>query len=482
MDPSLLEMMPFNISRREDGKLRIFNGKGESLLSGEAQKGQIILAVAEVAGNSSENISFAMKAAAHVLAGADHAGPTDDELIAARSTNTGDVQIVPVGSFIRRNPQLRPVLIDGIARRGEVINIVAAPKTGKTIAMLNLAVAMATGGTWFGFKCVPCNVLLIDNELHTETLADRIARITDYRGLRIEDVNASIDVLSLRGKLRDLLQMRPMIEGIEPGKYGAVVFDSLYRSLPRDCDENSNVDITQIYNLLDYYASHLQAAIFVVHHTSKGIQGSKGVTDVGAGAGAQSRAADTHIVLRQHEQPGVIVFDAVNRSFMPVQAACWRLDYPIFVGEPLQDPSALKREGKGRGKKDDTPKPPKPEPWTYERFASRFITQEPKTLAKFQAEAGAERVSARQVKDLLDQAVAMKAAYEWAAVGGANGTRKRWATVPQPLIEIEADSSLSLHTHSPHTPRVGENAPRGGGGAMGRGGSKPRQTVAGDQQ
>ena len=40
---------------------------------------------------------------------------------------------------------------------------------------------------------------------------------------------------------------------------------------------------------------------------SKGDQSGKSTTDVGSGAGSQSRAADTHLIIRQHEQEDVAV-------------------------------------------------------------------------------------------------------------------------------------------------------------------------------
>ena len=36
---------------------------------------------------------------------------------------------------------------------------------------------------------------------------------------------------------------------------------------------------------------------------------------MGAGAGAQSRATDTHMVLRDHSEPGCVVVEAVTRSW-----------------------------------------------------------------------------------------------------------------------------------------------------------------------
>lgn|GEM_PF-2741289 len=91
--------------------------------------------------------------------------------------------------------------------------------------------------------------------------------------------------------------------------------------------------ITAIYNLLDGYAQAMKSSIILVHHTSKGNQANKSVTDLGSGAGAQSRSPDTHLTLRQHQEDGVVSVFCCVRSFPPVESFCLRrVSSP---GEPL---------------------------------------------------------------------------------------------------------------------------------------------------
>ena len=63
-------------------------------------------------------------------------------------------------------------------------------------------------------------------------------------------------------------------------------------------DENDNAAVAGLYNALDGIADSMGAGFCLIHHSSKGNQSDKAVTDVGSGAGAQSRAADTHLILR----------------------------------------------------------------------------------------------------------------------------------------------------------------------------------------
>ena len=82
--------------------------------------------------------------------------------------------------------------------------------------------------------------------------------------------------------------------------------------------ENDNGKMAQLYNLLDRVANRLGCAFILIHHTSKGDQSGKSVTDVGAGAGSQSRATDAHLILRPHELESLFVLEGAVRSFPPL--------------------------------------------------------------------------------------------------------------------------------------------------------------------
>ncbi len=74
----------------------------------------------------------------------------------------------------------------------------------------------------------------------------------------------------------------------------------------------------------------MKTSFICIHHASKGNQSDKATTDVGAGAGAQSRAVDTHLVLRPHEEDDAIVLDAAVRSWPPVQSRALRWTFPVW--------------------------------------------------------------------------------------------------------------------------------------------------------
>ncbi len=242
--------------------------------------------------------------------------------------------IMSLGRIFQNHPVLRPTVIDQILRRGEVMNIIAAPKRNKSMLVLNLLMAVISGGDWLGtFKCTRGRVLVVDNELHKESISFRGKEVCKAFNISPERAGKLIDYAPLRGDLVDINGLKNIFRHVHPGSLSLCVLDAFYKFMPSNprVDENSNADMANLYNLVDKYAKDLDCAIVLIHHTSKGLQSGRDVTDVGAGAGAQSRAADTHLVLREHKQDDAVVVDAAVRSFPPLKAFCARFAFPKWV-------------------------------------------------------------------------------------------------------------------------------------------------------
>ena len=333
------------------------------------------------------------------------------------------VRPLSMADLVQRYPTMRPPVIDGLLRVGETMNLIAAPKTGKSWLVSSLAFAVAMGRPWLGFDTSQGRVLIVDNELHPETLAGRLRRVA---GDELAALGGRIDVLSLRGQLHDLIHLGAILRDCESGNYKVVVIDAFYRTLPAGLDENSNADIAGLYNAIDTVADHLQAGFVLIHHASKGNQSAKSVTDVGSGAGSQSRAADSHLILRPHENENALVVEAVVRSFPPVEPRCLRREFPAFTLAPDLDPADL-REAKPRrrAKTDAEPAaPPKPvdPPWTAQRFADAFGTDEPQARSIILENARALGLPESRAKSLLQLAIDQKMLFSWPEKG-ANSKR-----------------------------------------------------------
>ena len=233
--------------------------------------------------------------------------------------------VIPIVDLVANHPELRRPVIHGLLRAGETMNVIASPKVGKSWLVTDLALSVATGRDWLeAFECEAGDVLIIDNELHSETTANRIPKVMNDRGIELTDVDGHVFVANVRGRLQDINRLASDLMKLEPGRYRLVVLDAFYRFLPAKTDENDNAAMAAVYNLIDSDASKLGCCFVLVHHSSKGNQSGKSVTDVGAGTGGQLRASDTHLVLRQHEEPDAIVLDAGVRSWPPIMPRCLR--------------------------------------------------------------------------------------------------------------------------------------------------------------
>lgn len=347
----------------------------------------------------------------------------------------GDAPLLPcyrtARELMNEHPELRPPVIEGLLREGETINVIAPPKHRKSWLVLDMAMAVACGRHWLKFPTVQGRVLLLDNELHGETLAARLPLVAAARGIALDEVADAVCIETLRGRLADIERLRPYFDAMGHGDFKVIVLDAFYRFLPPGTDENDNAGMAAIYSQIDYHAQRLGCAFACVHHTTKGSQAGKMITDVGAGAGAQSRATDTHLILRPHKEEDVVVLEAAVRSWPPVEPVCLRWRYPVWEPAPGLDPADLRPQWPQRGKRPGKGEPPGPkEPkWTPEVFTERFITAQPKGRAAILCEAEAAGLSENKAKTFLKAAVTSGFAHCWNFGGNVE---RQFATVPQP--------------------------------------------------
>lgn len=350
-----------------------------------------------------------------------------------------------IGELLLECPTLRPPVIQGLLRQGETMNLIASPKTGKSWLAADLALMFATGQPLFNtFATVPGKVLLIDNELHRETIAFRMAKVADARGIAVPEFASQIHVESLRGRLLDLPALASWFARFPKGKFPVVILDSLYRMLPPETDENDNAAMCRLYNLIDAYAEQLGAAFILVHHTSKGNQSGKGVTDVGSGAGSISRATDSHLILRPHAEPNCAVLEAAVRSWPPVEPCVLRWTFPVWTPDSGLDPEQLRPEPFGtRSKKRVETNEQK---WTAEAFVATFLSETRQSSDDILDAAEEAGISERQARKLLRVAVRKGLIHQHRE---AANQPAEYATTPFPASPNRQDRIAALLTEQP---------------------------------
>lgn len=253
-----------------------------------------------------------------------------------------DDGILDFVDLIEQYPSMRDPVVEGFLRRGETANVISKSKIGKSWLGYGLGFSVAFGLDWLGrFRTNRGRVLLCDNELHRETLSSRMKAVASAMGLRYSDCRGWFDVKALRGESRDIHALGPILRKIPKDKYSLIIVDAFYRLLPDGTSENDNAQMTAVYNAINQYGDATGAAFVLIHHSSKGDQSGKQITDIGSGAGAISRAADSHVVLRPHDEADSVVMEAETRSFKRPDPIGLRWFFPVWQPDENLDPSLL---------------------------------------------------------------------------------------------------------------------------------------------
>lgn len=257
--------------------------------------------------------------------------------------------------LLDRFPHLEEIVIDGIARRNEVATLISASKIGKTWMALALALMAAMGWDFLGHR-VPrrIKVLVIDTELRQATLVSRLRTLMEALGISREALGGRVKARAMRGTGFDVSRLEKLVNEYARFEPVLIIIDSLYRLLPTGTDENSNGGMKDVIEKIVAFAARMNAAVVVVHHSSKGSQADKDVVDVGSGAGSIARITDNHMILRQHAEDNHAVFETRPRSFAPSSPMVLRFDFPLWHIADGMDPTLLRNSTKGKQAEKDT--------------------------------------------------------------------------------------------------------------------------------
>ncbi len=410
------------------------------------------------------------------------AQPTDSELKGSVDEPIGRTpRLLSAAALSDQYPAQREPVIEGLARRGEVVNLVSGPKMYKSWALMNLALSTVLGRQFLKFQTVPGRVLMLDYELAPGTLAKRLRSVVGAMGVSLDDIGDRLQIEPLRGERLDVNAMGGYFDALT-GTYDLVIVDPLYRTFPTELDENSNANLAAVYATLQRYAERLNAAMVVVHHLTKGDQSQKNVTDLGAGGGSQSRAADAHLAIRAHAEDDAAVLSGVVRSFPPFAPFCMRWQFPMWYVADELDPSELRQAPRRKPKAKPEEPPAEPEPpaivWTPKMFADAFVTNEPTTKTAIIAMAEDHDLAERRAQKLLELAESQHLIHRWDM---GRDQRTYYATIEQPPDTPTEDANTGgarARTFPPHTPPVASKRPGGRGVARVLHGHETREQMS----
>lgn len=204
-----------------------------------------------------------------------------------------------LADIFKNPPELPPETIRGVLRQGEKLVLTGPSKAGKSFALIELAVALATGGYWLGtMKCTTQRVVYINFELPKANAAARLMDV--WKEVRNKNISGTenLQIWNLRGttvtakSMVDSIIKRHKSMSNPPGFY---IIDPIYKI--NAGDENAAKDINDLLREFDRLCTETNANLVYAHHHAKGSQFGKRALDRGSGSGVIGRDADASIDL-----------------------------------------------------------------------------------------------------------------------------------------------------------------------------------------
>jgi hypothetical protein len=203
-------------------------------------------------------------------------------------------------SQVKIQPPLPPFLMDGLLYQGDKLLVSSASKAGKSMLLLELALAVATGTEWLGYQCTKGTVVYVNFEIRDSAFMDRFYKMQLAKGLAL-DSNRLL-ALNLRGVdcagdgadfVAALIEAIATLETTP----SLIIIDPFYKL--GEGDENAVADVHKVLKRIDEVADVTGASVAVVHHHSKYSQVHKSAIDRASGSGVFGRDFDCIVDLIQ---------------------------------------------------------------------------------------------------------------------------------------------------------------------------------------
>lgn len=238
-----------------------------------------------------------------------------------------------------------PQVIQGVLHQGSKAVYGGPSKAFKSWTLIDLAIAVAAGENWLGFRTSKGRVLYINLELQRFAVRKRIYAVAQSRLIEVPPL---LDVWNLRGYACPIRQITDALRRkVECGGYSLICPDPIYKALA-GMDENSAGDIAAICNEIEQMAVQTGAAVVWGAHYAKGNASAKEAIDRISGSGVWARDPDAIITATAHEQDDAYTMDMTLRNFPQPEPFVVTWEYPRMARNDTLDPLALKRPKTGR--------------------------------------------------------------------------------------------------------------------------------------
>lgn len=176
-------------------------------------------------------------------------------------------------SEIMRGQSAVEWLIPGIIHRGGKGLIVAAPKAGKSMIALDLAVALAARQCWLGKPCISRQVrtAVISREDGPGMTKRRVEQFVNGRDLNMRSLDGWLWFNTHEQKssfsIESDADVEEVVTRIKQESIEFCIFDVL--NILHSADENSNTAMTQVMKRFDYIRQQTGVDLAIIHHDKK---------------------------------------------------------------------------------------------------------------------------------------------------------------------------------------------------------------------
>ena len=244
--------------------------------------------------------------------------------------------------FLATPLPLRPAVIAGLLRAGEMGIMAGESKSNKSWAAIQAAVCVANALPFLGNETSPARVLIVNTELQEATLHFRLSETRKALDAFTGSAPSAkdIELWNLRNTKIGSGFGAELSRICEGEQIGFVILDPLYPLLG-DRDENSNGDMAALLGEVRSYCEEAGAAALITHHYAKGNSAAKSAIDRASGAGAIARFADSMLTISRHTKDNHFVLETALRSFAPFPATVLKWDFPLLYPVTGEDTKAL---------------------------------------------------------------------------------------------------------------------------------------------
>jgi DNA primase catalytic core len=225
-----------------------------------------------------------------------------------RNNNLLPLTVMGLDELLGRDFAEKEMVSNGILSHERTLLLIGAPKTGKSMLALNLAIALASGTDWLGFEIPePQNVMYLSAEGGPALLQERLKAM-------IPEVEIPSDKLSFWWPEKENLHIGAvetedrLIEAIRSRKVSVVMFDPLIKF--HTVDENSSKEMSAVLKSFQRIRLETNVAMVIVHHSRKsGMNTKRGSAQEARGSSVLHGEVDAVAVLERKANSDIRTLD-----------------------------------------------------------------------------------------------------------------------------------------------------------------------------